>query len=216
MTTPRTFPRFGLHDAHYELTLHATPTPPTSSPAEAAAKPEESEMKVQPGVKTRYRFKVGGPTDLSMEKFFATLVRESDDAGAQGIVVFEVSSSDVEKLRKTVDDLRDRRLINVKASSVSALKFTPDKGEPVLVARSPDGWVYGSPQPAYEVDKMVVLRVLDRWMSARATAFASAVDVATGQPAYTLELSIENQPQPMVLKVFAAAKDDHWWGGARR
>ncbi len=189
---------FGLDKPFYELMIEAThnQSPTTSDKNEPKA--------VATGTVTS-RLRVGSPTDMSMEKFFATFTR----SGENELVVFEVNKTDVEKLRKKVDDLRDPRLVTLRAGEVSAMKFSTQQGSAVMVAKSPEGWVFGSPQPTHNLDRVEVSRLLDRLVNLRATSFVNQPDWPT-TPTAMVELSSEALTEPLRLSIYPAENDTHW------
>ncbi len=189
---------YGLDKPFYQLVIDAV-EPPLKTAF------DESEKSSTGAGTVTHRFLVGGPTDMSMEKFFATLSR----TGNSDVVVFEVSKTDVEKLRKKVDELRDPRLVTLPAGDITALKFSMNQGSSVMIAKSPEGWVFASPQPPYNLDRVEVSRLLDRLVNLRATSFINQPNWPTTATA-VVELSSETTTEPMRLSLYPADNDEHW------
>lgn len=70
--------------------------------------------------------------------------------------------------------------------------------------------MFASPQPDYAIDRVEVLRVLDRWITARATGFTAETDAALS-PVYTVQLAVEGQSDSITMRLYDAADSDELW-----
>ena len=97
---------------------------------------------------TQQTLVMGGFTGLGEDAVYATWSQD----GQYGDVVFAVAAEAVEPLRRTVDQMRDPRVITTAAGDVRQLALDRAEGQDINLVRSVDGWTFGDPKPPYDAD----------------------------------------------------------------
>jgi hypothetical protein len=134
---------------------------------------------------TSATLKVGQPTDLSEENYFA--MWRQNQAG-QG-VIFTISQSTLDELRKTPDDLRDPRIVNVAKKEVQRLQIDRPNHQAIDVQRDPEaGFVFGQPDPGFGVDYEATMDLIEQITTAEAEDYQADFD-STGEALATLKLT---------------------------
>ncbi len=113
--------------------------------------------------------------------------------GADEVLQLDEYAADT--LRKTVADVRDRRLTPTTSEAVTRVRFSPEGGGAVVVERAGDGWRFVEPAATFQAD---VASVLTSVVDAKATRHARADEAeaaraATAQPEFTAELTAGGQ-----------------------
>ena len=193
-----------VKDQPADISIYGLDEPTTSLriqvPPITAAVTEGDESEEPAGEPEVTILRVGAPASLKKEHFFATLtsVREGKTFGDD--VVFTIGKSDVEKLAKSADDLRDPRITLVKAREVNELRIDRASTAPIVVTRGDEGWKFSAAEnPPYDPDAAAVSDLIDAIVDSKADAYTSA---PTGQPTATVTLTTGGRPEPDVLKVF--------------
>ncbi|HEX7011001.1 MAG TPA: DUF4340 domain-containing protein, partial [Phycisphaeraceae bacterium] len=135
----------------------------------------------------RYTLRIGSPTDLKEEQFFATW-SVGDEVSP---VIFTISKSKVESLRKSVDDLRDPRMITSEPAEVQEL-LAVRQGLPDLhLIRSPQqgGIIFGGNGPGYDVDYSAATDLIDSLAKVEAVGYVPNFK-PQGEPAVKLSLTL--------------------------
>ena len=148
---------------------------------------------------------IGAPEDLKKDRYFGTFTSSQ----SEGLVVFTISKSDVEKFDKSVDNLRDKRITPLKASDVKTFTIAMSGQEPIRLERGTERWAFADPGPGYEADEEQVTQTLEAIVNAEADAFTAHAKPA-GQPIATISITATGRPEPDVLRAFPISdQDDH-------
>jgi len=172
---------YGLDDPRYTLTLHRRPTDPND-----------------PNSTQTYRLRVGRATDLAAEESFAMW----DDLP----MVFTIGSTQVTKLAKGIDDLRDARLTPIRTAEVHEITVTDtERDQPRLhFVRDRGAWRFGEIDPGYDAAPNQVNRLL------RALTQTEAEDFEPGTPddafSTIVRLAVTGRAEDEVLHI--APPDD--------
>ncbi len=159
----------------------------------------------------KWTLRIGGPVDLKGESFFATWNRadgteDSQRNSATPVVVFEIAKADAERLEKSVDDLRDPRLVlaqptDVRQIEVHMLDSPTQAGQGFTLLHGAEGWSFGKPDPGFAIDSTLASKLLTDLVGARATSYR--VDAPRqAQPDVTIVVNAIGRTEPEVLRVF--------------
>ncbi len=135
--------------------------------------------------------------------------------------VYTVPSFRVNALRKSLEDLRDKRILDFDASAVEALTASWPGGR-VVLARTEGAWRLESPVEA-DVDEQTVDDLLSDLSFLRAASFADEPpgDEVTGldEPAFAVELTVAAEgaePRAVAFVVGSREEDGHRYVRAGR
>ncbi len=146
---------------------------------------------------------IGRPTDLSEDRFYATLIEDGNPTG----VVFAIRKHDRNKLSTTVDKLRDPRIVLASSTEVRHLKLERHDGVSLVMDRGSSGWAFVEPGPDFAADHDAVAKLVSAVTQARAESFVAGA-APEGEPLATLTLSAIAKPEPEVLRIFAHSEGE--------
>lgn len=118
-------------------------------------------------------FRIGGPVDLSRQRFFASWSME----GEPSKLAFEVDARQLAPLQPSVDALRDPRITPFPAKSVRAFTMVRPKHRAIALLKSTDGWAFPSKQEqpdaamAFQVDHLEAEALVAQVSGALAVAY---------------------------------------------
>ncbi len=199
---------YGLDDPRLTLSFHRN--------AVFSATPETP----PPGT---WDLRVGGPVDLKGETYFATWNHTPADqtpaTASQGpVVAFELAKTDIERLEKSVDDLRDPRLLLAQVAEVRqiAVRHTPPADAATdantvtdfTLEHSAQGWAFGDPKPGFDLDSTLASALLRSLVEARATGYDASPSLPQQEPSVTLTVSSIGRDEPEVLRIIATADNE--------
>ena len=172
------------------------PTPPaTTQPGDKAG--EKSAEKTSENPKA-YTLTVGAPADLKKDDYFATYTEDDQPA----TVVFTLIRSEVEKLTKGADDLRDPRVTTLAAPDVRELSIDRPGQPAIKLLRGPTGWTFADGGPSFKADSGLVSDLVQLIVDAKATAYRADAK-PDGEMKATITLGATGRSEPDVLRVFA-------------
>ncbi len=184
--------------AHVVEIRKPTPEAPQTRPADDRDDEPEDATADPSRQPTHYTLRIGAPVDLKKEQFFATW--DQDSTG--GDVVFSITSSTVEKLEKTIDDMRDPRITTIDASDISQLKIDAADQEDRYLVRNEDRWQFepGS-DPGFAADDAETARLVTAITGAKAVGYKPHYE-SGGAVAAAVTLGATARPDPDVLKIY--------------
>lgn len=113
--------------------------------------------------------KIGRATDLKDEQFYAHF--------SEVPIVFALSTFQVDRLRKRLDDLRDKRITPTEARDVRRIELRTPADELIAAfALEAGAWTFADPAPSYGLDRDAVNALLNGVTDALADGFTDAVD----------------------------------------
>lgn len=152
---PDSLSRFGLAEPRLTCTLRTAASPST----------DETNHEAQA---TTHTLRIGLPTDLRNEQFFATWSQNDQ----QPAVVFTLSAADIEPLEVELDELRDPRLLTTGAREIKAIKVErPNQPNLQLLRDVNQGFVFGEPDPGYDMDYDAATALFEALATAEATGY---------------------------------------------
>lgn len=195
---------YGLDHPQVKLVIEtAEPVAiPPAADSETDKKPDaESAKDEQPKeTVTTHTLLIGGATDLNRENFFAMY----NDAP----VVFTLSKSSVDRLNKSVDDLRDPRLTPVAKADLKEVTLTrPASGNAaeavnLHLIQDQGTWAFGDPKPPFRLEPSVGDKLLTSFLETKAVQYVDLADQQPGETKATVELAVVAQPQAERLSFF--------------
>ncbi|MDX1682657.1 MAG: DUF4340 domain-containing protein, partial [Phycisphaeraceae bacterium] len=140
---------------------------------------------------------IGAPVDLAGNASFATLT------GPQigGKAVFTVRKATVKALRRSVDELRSRRMTPLPATSVTKIHVSRDGAEDLHARREGDNWAFADPAPSFAADNQLLSRLVQIVTGTRAIDWIPDYQ-PDADPAITVELIAIGQPTPDRLRLY--------------
>lgn len=186
---PASFQPFGLSPPRLKVTVEAEktvqPKPEPGSTQPAATQPTQE-------VKT-YTLLVGAPTDTDAMHYFAKT--------ASSPVVFTLSKSTFEQLTKPVDNVREKKIVDIDAGKVNRVEAARPQGQMTLT-QNEQQWMYGDGTKA---DRLAVTELLQAAASLQATDFVdpekTLIPIDWDQPRGRLVLYEEGKPGPTTLLI---------------
>ncbi|MCC6580314.1 MAG: DUF4340 domain-containing protein [Phycisphaeraceae bacterium] len=189
--------------AAYGLDKPAVTLTATLSVAASASKDEQAKSEDKPAETTKVKtLRLGAPVDLKAERYFATW----SDGDQPGDVVFTISKTEFDKFQKQADDLRDARVTPIASADVTEVAIDRP-AQPVKLLRTPDGWAFGDPKPAFAADHGQTAALVDALTSAAAKSYVPDAK-PDGQPLATVTLTATGRPQPDHIRIYAHPGDD--------
>lgn len=143
---PDNLSRYGLDTPTLELQLH-----------------ERTEDNETPASHT---LRIGSAADLAKQKYYAQI------AGLPA--VFTLRSGDVDKLRRTADNLRDPRLTPTRHGDLREIAVEPGAGQPLRFELTSGRWAFGEPKPGFNIESTAVTEMIDSLLIANADRYEQA------------------------------------------
>jgi hypothetical protein len=193
---------YGLDKPTLVLRTIVPPVPPAPPAPPAATQPGDN-----PGEKNAeqatekpkvYTLTVGAPAELKKDDYFATYTEDDEPAA----VVFTLIRSEVEKLTKSIDDLRDARLTTLGAPDVRELSIDRPKQSALKLLRGPMGWSFADGGPSFKADSGLVSDLVQLIVDAKASGYRADAK-PEGEATAVLTLGATGRSEPDVLRVFA-------------
>ena len=199
---------YGLAESETTVTIRKPAPPPPSEPTTQAATDgqpdEEPDSTGETPPPTVYTLRIGSPVDLKKEHFFATW----SEGEHGGDVVFQLAKSSVEKLDKTVDDMRDARITPLEDADVRQIKVsTPEHGDVHLLHEEARWQFEPSSAPGFAADDGETSKLVTAIASAEADAYMANASPAD-EPVATITLGAVARTQSDVLRVFAQGEGE--------
>ena len=183
---PKDLASYGLDNPSYVLLV----TEKVAKKAEATDEQKNDDSKEEAATPVTHRLVIGSPFDPKAEKYCAMW----NDVP----VVFTLSKTSIEKLKKSPNDLRDPKLSPANKSDVKTVKI--QRGDVVVDLKKDGGdWKYADDAIGYGVDGDAVKELLDKLFDAKAEEFIDAPSIDS--PEATVTISVTDQTQSEVLTV---------------
>lgn len=164
-----------------------------------------------------HHLRIGSPTDLSRQSFFATWTE--NDQTPQTVMV--LPKSVIDKLDVTAADLRDPRITTARADDVRELKVTGPNGHHVKLIKTADGWQFqgasepaptpdGPPadtsadSPAFPADQALVRDMVTAITTAESDQYRTPLDLADGaEPAWQITMGLLGRADAERIRLYA-------------
>lgn len=185
---PETLAEYGLDKPSIVLKIDVVEA---VDAAETSEKTDETEPAETEKTVT-HTLKIGSPTDLSRDKFFAMYNAVP--------TVFTLSKADVDKLDVKVDDLRDPALTPVPRSDVREVTLTRPDHPPVHMIKSP-AWQFGDPKPDFKLDGGVMNDLLDAIFNTKAESFVDISNKKLKAPIATISMQAMAKSESETLAI---------------
>lgn len=158
---------------------------------------------------------IGAPSDLAQEHYYAMWTRWSAPLSASGEkpdqngkVVFEIAKSDLDKLKKKVDDLRDGRILLAPPNEIRWIHVR-SRSEDYRLERTGGRWEFPASENQTEqpmpVDQADVAQIIEHLSQAKALGFAKASDESE---LATITLQAAGRNEPEILKIHRSDKNN--------
>ncbi|MEQ9460189.1 MAG: DUF4340 domain-containing protein [Phycisphaeraceae bacterium] len=139
---------------------------------------------------------VGGPADMETTTRFAAITRGDEPID----VVFTVRGTDLEPFRKTVDDLRDARVLGVAPADIATV-MADTRVERYGIIREDDARLrFTAPSPDYSPDSGITASSIEDLANLRGLGFVGLDRV--GEGIAELDISITGEPEPIRIAVY--------------
>ncbi len=191
---PTALTPYGLDEPFLKVTVTTQKKRTTPTTAAADTQPAESGVEI---VSQTHHLLVGGYADLKNEKRFAQT--------GQGPWLVMVRQSDVANLVPNLNELRDARVLRIKAADVTAIQVNAADGRTASISKVDDTW-QGSGDLA-ELDAAAVQDLLSGLEGLTAISFVdepgAAAEYGLDQPRAVLTVTVSGQVAPITLRVGA-------------
>jgi len=155
---PENLGLYGLDKPQLQLVIETPPSAPTGDDATTTAA-------------VTHKLSIGR-TDLRGSARYATWTRD----GEQTLVVFTVNTSNADALARSVDDLRDPRVVVASPQDVRELKVQRAGETTLHVIRDPQaGYRFGDPRPGFEIDYSTSHDLIQQLCDLEAATYTTAL-----------------------------------------
>jgi len=198
---------YGLNHPRTVLTIHL---PGISNEPSGDQKKKKDESK--PGASTQpadhtppagkprvMRLRIGAPVDAKEDSFFANWSEGDRISG----VLFRINESDLKKLDKTVNDLRDARMTPIPEADIKQVRIERQGHEPIVIERTAEGFAFGKPAPQYSLDQEQAKSLIKRLAEAKAEGYVTGAS-PRGDALTTIKLTAVGRPEPDQLRIYPA------------
>lgn len=150
---------YGLDAPHLELVIQ-TPAPPAAADQTASSGEKLHRLKI-------------GRTDLEGKSRYATFA--GDDGPA--MVVFTIDAVAADRLTRTMDELRDPRVVTVDPQDVRGLTVSQSGETTLNILRNPQsGYSFGEPRPSFTIDYSTTHALVRRLCELESTTYNTSLN----------------------------------------
>jgi hypothetical protein len=170
---PANLAMFGLDKPQYVLSVDTIESVGPVGADDSEAKTDSAERI------TTHKLAIGAAQDLERTKFFAMF----NDVPA----IFTLRKTEIDRLARSADDLRDSALTTTPAADVKQLDITagPQK---LSFIRDQGTWNFADPKPAFALDSQRMDQLILAIFSTRATGYVPAASLASAPVLATVTL----------------------------